>query len=177
MKKRLLLGLAIMLLVSLGGVVGCGPATITFPDSNLEATIREAIGKPEGPILSSDLEALSSLDAAGRDITDLTGLEYCTNLAELSLEMNQISDISPLSSLTNLTELYLGVNQISDISPLSSLTNLTEVYLGANQITDILPLTLLTNLSELNLQDNPLSNISANVYIPQLETRGLEVSW
>ncbi|GAI80429.1 unnamed protein product, partial [marine sediment metagenome] len=50
MKGCLLLGLAVMLLVSLGGVVGCGPSTVTFSDPNLETAIRETINKPEDPI-------------------------------------------------------------------------------------------------------------------------------
>jgi len=47
---------------------------VTFPDANLEAAIRDAINKPEGPIFTFDLDGLTSLNAFG--ITDLTGLEY-----------------------------------------------------------------------------------------------------
>ncbi len=53
---------------------------VTFPDANLEAAIREAIDKPEGLIFTSDLDELTSLKTKG--ITDLTGLEYCSNLTE-----------------------------------------------------------------------------------------------
>jgi len=129
------------------------------PDPNLEAVIREAIGKPEGPIYPSDLEGLTSLSAAGRNIADLTGLEHCTNLTDLDLDWNQISDISPLAGLTNLTGLYLWGNQISDISPLAGLTNLTGLYLWGNQISDISPLANLTNLTELDLSYNQISDI------------------
>ena len=41
--------------------------TVTFIDSNLEAAVREDIGKPEGPIYPSDLEDLISLDAVGQE--------------------------------------------------------------------------------------------------------------
>ncbi|GAI54387.1 unnamed protein product, partial [marine sediment metagenome] len=137
MRKRLLLGSAIMLLVSLGGVISCGPTTATFPDPNLEAAIREAIDKPEGPILTSDLEGLTRLWVVERmDITDFTGLEHCSNLTELNLYGNFMSDISPLASLTNLVWLGLHVNKISDISPLASLTNLTALNLDFNEISD-----------------------------------------
>ena len=92
-KKYLLLSLALALILSLSACGGPEHVEeedeeevleITFPDSNLEAAIRAAIGKPEGSILPSDLEGLTSLDASERGITDLTGLEYCTNLTELS---------------------------------------------------------------------------------------------
>jgi len=97
---------------------------VNFPDPNLEAAIREAINKPEEAIYVADLKGLNSLDALSKDIKDITGLEYCINLQELSLSDNQISDVSPLSGLTNLQELYLLGNQITDVSPLSGLTNL-----------------------------------------------------
>ncbi len=202
MKKCLLSGLIIMLLISLGGVVSCGPSTVTFPDPNLEAAIREAIDKPEGTILPSDLEGLTYFDASLKEITDLSRLEYCTNLTELYLAFNQISDISALYSLTNLSLLDLGGNQISDISTLSNLTNLTVLELSGNKISDISALSNLTNLAVLFLStnqisdisplvdnsglssghfvyliDNPLSTRSLDVYIPQLQERGVDVSW
>jgi hypothetical protein len=155
---------------------------VTFPDPNLEAAIREAIGKPSGPIYASDLVGLTSLQARERNIADLTGLEHCTSLIWLflgenqisdlsqlsgltslyclALDANQISDLSPLSGLTSLMALYLQVNQISDLSPLSGLTSLTEVRLGWNQISDLSPLSGLTSLVALTLDWNQISDLS-----------------
>ncbi|MFC1981254.1 leucine-rich repeat domain-containing protein [Chloroflexota bacterium] len=172
---------------------------VTFPDANLEAAIREAIDKPEGLIFTSDLDGLTSLKTKG--ITDLTGLEYCSNLTELDLAWNKISNISPLSNLTDLTYLGLGGNEISDISPLSNLTDLTYLSLAWNEISDISPLANLTKLTELHLEGNqiadasplvensglgakdklwllrgnPLSDTSLSVYIPQLKKRGVSI--
>jgi len=133
---------------------------VTFPDANLEAAIRGAIGKPTGPIYISDLEGLTQFEAQGKNIADLTGLEYCTSLTWLNLHQNQISDISPLASLTSLTWLSLYWNQISDISPLANLTNLTSLILVKNQISDISPLANLTSLTWLNLDQNQIHDIS-----------------
>jgi Leucine-rich repeat (LRR) protein len=138
---------------------------VTFLDANLEASIREAIDKPEGLIFTSDLDGLTSLEASGKigelgeEITDLTGLEYCINLTELNLAWNQITYISPLASLTKLTALDLSRSQIRDISPLYSLTNLTYLSLGWNQISDISPLQNLTKLTVLILYWNEISDI------------------
>jgi internalin A len=63
----------------------CGPKEVSFPDQNLEVVIREAIDKPEGAIFPADLEELTFLNAPERDIIDVTGLEYCTNLTRLIL--------------------------------------------------------------------------------------------
>jgi hypothetical protein len=52
----------------------------TFADEGLEAAIREALGKSEGDIFQSDLEAITYLDASERNIQDLHGIEGCINL-------------------------------------------------------------------------------------------------
>jgi Leucine-rich repeat (LRR) protein len=135
-------------------------APITFPDPNLEAAIREAVGKPTGSIYASDLAGLTVLDAMERGIDNLTGLEHCTSLTWLILDNNEVSDISPLAGLTNLAELDLYGNQISDVSPLASLTNLEWLSLIDNQISDISPLAGLTNLTNLHLSNNQISDIS-----------------
>jgi hypothetical protein len=187
---------------------------VTFPDANLEATIREAIDKHEGPIYTFNLEALVILEASTRDfwrgmgvydiggnnISDITGLEYCVNLLGLYLGGNNISDISVLAGLTNLEVLGLSDTNSSDISALAGLTNLQELYLNDTNISDIAALAGLTNLQELylndtnisdisplvtnsglsagdivNLSGNPLSTTSVDVYIPQLEARGVNI--
>jgi Leucine-rich repeat (LRR) protein len=160
------------------------------------------INKPIVSILQSDLEGLTRLDAQGRGISDLTGLEYCVNLEWLGLALNNISEISALASLTNLMSLGLEVNNVSDISPLASLINLSGLHLTSNNISDISALAGLTNLYNLSLRDNnisdisplvensglsegdivdlgdnPLSTMSVNVYIPQLEARGVIVTY
>ena len=160
------------LLCSCGG--GASGEVVTFPDPNLEAGIREAIEKPTGDIYQSDLEALTALHGLGgsfyseKNIQDLSGLEYCSNLTQLSLYDNQISDLSPLSGLTSLTHLLLHDNQISDLSPLENLTSLKALELGGNQISDISPLSGLTNLSQLQLAYNQISDISPLVGLTNL---------
>ncbi len=158
-RKSVFLSIVLTLIL---GLSACRPATVSFPDPSLEVAIREFIDKPEGPILPSDLEGLTSFDATFdasiKEITDLSGLEHCTNLTELYLGFNQISDISPLTTLTNLRMLDLVGNQISDISPLvenSGLSSGDFIY----------------------LTDNPLSTRSLSAYIPQLEESGVDVSW
>jgi len=129
----------------------------------LEAAIRDAIGKPRGPILTSDLESLTELDANGVGITDLNGIEHCINLQRLDLQSNRMVDISPLSNLTKLQRLYLGashINLLDDISPLSSLTNLKELSIRSNQISELSSLSRLTNLEELHLGSDQISDIS-----------------
>ncbi len=81
LRKCVFLSLIMVMILSL---FACGPKEV-IPDLNLEAAIREAIGKSEGSIFASDLEGLTTLDASKRGITDLAGLERCTNLTVLWL--------------------------------------------------------------------------------------------
>jgi hypothetical protein len=121
------------------------------------------------------LTSLIELYLPDNQISDISPLAHLTNLTTLGLDGNQIKDISPLASLNNLTSLNLVGNQIKDISSLASLTNLTYLSLGGNQVTDISPLSSLTNLKWVSLYDNPLSSASVNIYIPQLEEKGVRV--
>ncbi len=99
--------------VDIGAYEYGGPAVVvTFVDANLEAAVRDAIGRPMGHILDTDLAALTSLDVHDRRIINLAGLEHCTNLTSLDLSANQISDLSPLSGLTGLASLDLGNNPL-----------------------------------------------------------------
>ena len=89
---------------------------VTFADPNLEAAIREAIDIPECPMYPSDLKGLISFAASEKNIADLTGLEYCTNLTDLDLGYNQISDINPLVQNEGLGEgdaIYLQGNPLN----------------------------------------------------------------
>jgi Leucine-rich repeat (LRR) protein len=133
---------------------------VTFPDANLEAAIREVLSKPVGNIYASELAGLTSLDAEDREIVDLSGIEYCTNLVRLHLSSNQISDLTPLSNLTNITELWLAKNQIADVTPLAVLNTLSWLHLSCNHIVDTTPLSSITSLSSLMLSENQIGDIT-----------------
>ncbi len=133
---------------------------VIFADANLEAAVREAIEKEEGPIYAHEVAGLTLLNADGRSISDLSGLEYATGLTELYLWNNEISDISSLAGLTGLTHLNLYGNSIADILPLAGLTGLERLYLNTNQISAISALADLTNLTYLNLGTNNIDDVS-----------------
>jgi hypothetical protein len=143
---------------------------VIFPDPNLETAIREAIDKPKGAIYVTDLEELKIFIANNRDIKDLTGLEYCSNLEELALVSNQITDLSPISGTISLRQLGVNCNQIKDLSPLSGLTNLEFLLLGGNQITDLSPLSYLKHLYFLGITSNDIADLSPLSSITNLET-------
>ena len=126
------------------------------------------------------LTNLTRLALGGNNITDISALAGLTNLDLLDLGYNSISDFSALSGLTNLTTLHLSLNNITDISPLAGLTNLTTLNLRGNNITDLSPLVTNTGLGsgdEVDVRDNPLDAASKSTHIPELQARGVSVSF
>ena len=91
---------------------------VHLPDPHLRAAIAEILGKnPNAPINVEEMERLTKLEARGRDIQDLTGLQYATNLSHLDVNNNQISDLSPIAGLIALRGLIIARNPVSNISP------------------------------------------------------------
>ncbi|MDP2892601.1 MAG: hypothetical protein Q8O09_05645, partial [Bacillota bacterium] len=99
MPRRISSIVFIVLILSLG-INGCSSGAIVFEDVNLENAIREAISKPTGYIFVSDVDKITELKLELRDISDITPLQYFSNLTRLDLLGNRISDISALSGLT-----------------------------------------------------------------------------
>ena len=157
--KVLLFSLLCLGFIVFPGVVSA--QVVDIPDPGLRAAIAQALDKAPGETITrAEMEALVELQAGGRGITDLRGIEFAINLTELWLSFNSLSDLSPLGSLINLTELSLWDNGLSDISPLSSLINLTYLDLDDNSLSDLSPLGSLINLTTLWLNSNPLSDLS-----------------
>ena len=131
------------------------------PDPNLRQAIREALSLPDGvPLTQLEMLRLMELIALERNITDLTGLQYATNLEVLRLWSNQIQDLTPLANLTKLELLALWRNEIQDLTPLANLTKLRELNLAYNAVESVEPLAGLINLQRLNLTQNRVQDIT-----------------
>ena len=150
-------------------------ASIVFADANLEQVVRQALGRPQGPLTPKDVAFLTRISATSRYIRSLAGLEHVTAMQRLpDLRNNQITDVTPLSHLINLEHLDLLLNQIADVTPLASLTNLKVLWLDGNLIADITPLSRLTRMEWLNLQDNLIVDITPLSRLSRLSLLELE---
>jgi len=170
--------LAICLLTAIGLTAGCAPSPTDgsrslIKDANLEQAIRKTLHKTDGDLTLSDLQSLTTLDASSLDIGSLEGLQYCSNLSELTLVGNQIIDITPLAGLTDLEELRLMHNQIRDISAVSGLVNLHELGLMGNKIESIRPLAGLTKLRVLALAMNRIHDVRPLASLESLDSLAL----
>ena len=191
MKKLTILTVTLLLTALVQLTAPSVQAEVSIPDDNLAVAIHEALGLPTDAGITADaMLDLTELEARGKGIADLTGLEHATNLTTLNLRdtgvsdvsplaaLTQlevlnlngtaVSDVSPLANLTQLTWLNLGWTGVSDVSPLAALTQLTELWLAATGVSDVAPLSALTQLASLNLYNTAVSDVSALANLTQL---------
>ena len=96
---------------------------VEVPDAALASVLRTALElRGAADITVADMVKLTSLDASSQGITDLTGLEYATNLTSLHLKNNSVSDVEPLSGLVGLEDLQLAGNPLTNVYLLYPLT-------------------------------------------------------
>lgn len=119
---------------------GARPLNEIFPDENLAIEVARHMGFDDATaqVTAQQLSVVFSIDSDGKNIKDLTGINYLTGAYIVSLSNNEISDLSPLKDL-NISVLTLEGNQISDVTPLQNLP-LSSVNLRANRIADLSPL-------------------------------------
>ncbi len=142
---------------------------VNIPDVNLRAVIAETLDKPPNvPLTQADMARLTRLNAHNRDIEDLTGLDFATNLQDIRANNNLITDLSPLAGLSRLNVVEFRENVIRDLSPLSGLINLRELIVPGNLISDVSPVADLLRLEALEISGNAISDFSAIAGLPKL---------
>lgn len=149
-------------------------SAMIFKDSAFEDAVRDELNKNDynQPVYKRDILRITSLDADGYGISDLTGLESFTNLEHLELQNNNsltAANLAPLQKLSQLKYLDLEDNQLEQVTSLKGLINLTFLDVSGNKIADFSPLKGLTRLSTLYLSGNvthdysPLRSIYTNL--------------
>ena len=170
-KFRQIFTLYLLIYIALCGI---GVAqTVDIPDPNLRDAVRDALNLPgNAPITQADMRRLTKLEPRFREIggiTDLSGLEFATNLEHLDLAMYPISDLTPLATLVQLRTLWISQCNITDIIPLANLTGLKSLDASHNRIVEINPLVNLTSLVELLLNHNRIVDVNPLAHLTNLE--------
>ncbi|PES67539.1 internalin [Bacillus cereus] len=142
-------------------------------DGNLQQHInKKNFGRENlnAPITKEDLlqiKTLEILKEKGKEIKDLTGLEYMTNLENLTLEGVGLKNIEFISNLKQLKEVNVSHNKIEDITPLSSLENLQWLNLADNHIKDVSVLGSMLDLLSLKLAGNEIRDVRPLIQLGQ----------
>ncbi|MEB8733061.1 NEAT domain-containing protein [Bacillus cereus] len=142
-------------------------------DKTLQQHInKENLGREDlnAPITKEDLLQIKKLEIfkeKGNEIKDITGLEYMTNLENLTLEGVGLKNIEFISNLKQLNNVNVSHNQIEDITPLSSLENLQWLNLADNHIKDVMVIGSMLNLFSLNLAGNEIRDVRPLIQLGQ----------
>ncbi|MFI3264646.1 MAG: DUF6562 domain-containing protein [Rikenellaceae bacterium] len=128
---------------------------VKFVDPVFEAAVLAALGMIEGQaITADDALTLTSLDVSSKGITDLTGIEYFTNLTLLTTVKNSYSHID-VSKLNKLVTLKCGnnTNVVSCVLP-EDPSSIETFYIFSTSLTE-LDLTKMTSLKTLYISSMP----------------------
>jgi len=135
---------------------------IPFKDAQLEKAVKEFLKLPKNkPVLYKDTKSVTKLMLDNKNIQDISGIEYFSNLNKLSLDQNFISDLSPLGCLKEMEYLYLHDNEIVDIYALKGLSKLKALGASRNKISDISAVKGLIQLVWVDWNHNKISDITA----------------
>ncbi|WP_237732419.1 T9SS type A sorting domain-containing protein, partial [Flavobacterium sp. UGB4466] len=172
-----------------------------IPDSNFEnKLIKLGIdsGTPDGRVLTSSVNTVTSLDVSLSNITDLTGLEDFTSLTSLKCQANytlKALDVTKnihlttldcsnnylittldVSKNTALVDLNCYYNKLSTLD-VSSNTSLTSLQCGSNKLTS-LEVTNNKALTKLTLGYNQISSldVSQNILLESLDCTSNQIS-
>lgn len=164
---------------------------VNIPDNNLRTALNIAIASATGTTRANDAQITagdmrnlvgtpgSSLDFPGtpvnlnsRNISNLEGLQYATNLRNLTIERNNITNVAPIADLTKLEILRIERNRITDIAPLASTPKLEGLYAGYNNISNIAPIATSSSIRDLHINNMQIGssklNLSALASMPRL---------
>ncbi|GAA4802107.1 T9SS type B sorting domain-containing protein [Litoribaculum gwangyangense] len=158
-KARFLLGIIAFL------IPFCGASQTFVPDDNFEQALID-LGYDSGPlddfVLTANINTITTLDIADKNISDLTGIEDFIALSVLDCSLNQLTSLD-VSKNINLTELYFFNNQMAsiDTTPLLNLKilwcqNNLLASVNTNQNPNLISLVCGNNLlTSLDVTQNP----------------------
>ncbi len=110
---------------------------VTIPDPYLKKKLQSIFGTKT--ITKQQLQNVKELQLWGfpkGNISDLTGLEYATNLVSIDIANNNVTDLSPLRNSKKLIYLLIQNNKIKDITRFKDFPELTFIGAEDNQLND-----------------------------------------
>ena len=124
----------------------------TFPDPIFRKYIMDNFDQNDSFLSVEEMEDTFSIDVRNKGISDLSGIEYFTNLSKLDCYNNLLTTLD-ISKNTSLIDLNCDNNQLTSLD-VSNLKLLESLYCNNNQLTslDISNNKVLTGLQCMNNQ-------------------------
>ena len=124
-----------------------------FPDEVFRTYIANSLDKDKNLVLTDDeIANVTNLQIYRKNISDLTGIEYFTNLKTLVCHSNNLTKLD-VSKNTKLTYVDCAVNQITEID-VSGCPDLYHLNVGDNKVIEV-DLSNNNSLKELYTHINP----------------------
>ncbi len=122
-----------------------------FPDANFRSCIAQLCDRPYATVVTpDDVVNTTTLDVSGKNISDLTGIGYFTNLVTLDCSNNNLTSLD-LSNNTKLRTVYCQINNLgSNMSTVISL--LPTISSGTGKL----------YVSAAKSQNNPITTAQVN---------------
>ncbi|MBC1517148.1 MucBP domain-containing protein [Listeria immobilis] len=131
--------------------------TVNIPDQNLLEGLKKLLNKrfatslTEGDLAQLDNAAInysnpSQAYVPGK-VSDLTGLEYATNMTQIDFSASYVSDLTPIVHLPNLKKITGVGTSLRSLDGIQNLPALENLELGADYIQDFSPLLEAKNLT------------------------------
>lgn len=129
-----------------------------FPDPAFRAYVADLFGRKEGDVISDEqFYSVREMDISGLGISDLTGIEYFTNLWTLNCSNNNLVSLD-ISNNPRLRELDCSDNQLPSVD-ISNNLKLGKLNCSGNLI-EALDISANTNLIELNCGRNNITSLT-----------------
>ena len=141
------------------GAVSGKNVTADFTDPNFLAAVRTELGKGvSDPIYDTEVASVKYLSVSGKNISNLAGIEYFTNLTVLDCSSNQLTAL-PTALPSSLTVLICYNSQLKAL-PTMLPSGLAQLICYNNQLKE-LPTILPSGLTRISCQDNQLTELPA----------------
>ncbi|MDL2293938.1 sigma-70 family RNA polymerase sigma factor [Ruminococcaceae bacterium OttesenSCG-928-D13] len=129
-------------------IISPGDYVINWVDPVVEAGIRQALGKPDGDIMRSELDYITSVsfsfsevfvneeqvvDNTNENKSDLQSLidfQHFINLQGLSIYESNLSLLEGIEGVEWLRSVGIGDTNVTDYTPLAALEYLNEIFCG-----------------------------------------------
>ncbi|MGO2267139.1 MAG: MucBP domain-containing protein, partial [Vagococcus salmoninarum] len=134
---------------------------VNIPDANLEIAIKRTLNITSETITENDMLQLNILLLNNNEpVSNLTGLEYATNLRDLNIQLQRLDSIEALRNLKKLEYVDVSGNDIKDLTPLTNSNEIFYLNLEGNPVTDFSGISTLTNLETLIANNTKIIDIS-----------------
>ncbi|MBR5272986.1 MAG: PHB depolymerase family esterase [Clostridia bacterium] len=144
-------------------VVYAADDAVAFADWNLKnALVNAGYDKNnDGELSESEMAMIYGIDLSGLGITNISGLEYATNLKFVDLSNNALTSIDALASCAELQYVDVSDNKLTSIVALANATKIFILAADNNDITSISAVAGLENVVTLSFAGNEIKDISA----------------